>query len=119
MPEIGRKFLVDPKQLGQRIRQIREEQGMSQEQLAHLIARDQRAVSLYENGQRRIYAHDIPKIAQALGVPLAYLFEDLVTDDDLDTALLNEFHRFDADARKKMIEIMRLFSEAWIEKDNS
>jgi transcriptional regulator with XRE-family HTH domain len=110
---------VAPEQLGQRIRQIREERGISQEQLADLIARDQRAVSLYESGQRRIYAHDIPKIAQALDVPLAYLFDDVVTEGDLDSILLKEFHRFDTGTRKKMIEIMRLFSEAWMEKNDT
>ena len=109
---------MDAEQLGQRIRQLREERGMSQELLGELIARDQRAVSLYENGQRRIFAHDIPKIAHALNVPLAYLYDDVVTEDDLDSALLKEFHRFDTSTRKKMIEIMRLYSEAWTEKKN-
>ena len=108
---LGRILILEPKQLGQRIRQIREERGISQEQLANLIDRDQRAISLYESGQRRIFAHDIPTIAEALDVPVAYLYGDDDSEDALDAALLREFHRLDSGARKKVVEIMRLFSD--------
>jgi transcriptional regulator with XRE-family HTH domain len=107
---VGKKSSLEPKQLGERIRLAREARGLSQEQFAELIARDQRSVSEYENGKRRIYAHDLPTIAQALGVPLVYLFEDVLSTDDLDVALLEEFHRLDSNTRKTALEMMRLLS---------
>lgn len=101
---------MTPEQLGKRIRQAREELGISQEELAVRISRDQRSVSEYESGKRRIFAHDLPAIAQALNVPLIYLFEDSLSVDDLDNVLLGEFHRLDEDARKTLIEMARLLS---------
>jgi transcriptional regulator with XRE-family HTH domain len=65
---------LKPEELGQRIRQAREARGLTQEQLAERIARDQRSVSEYESGKRRIYAHDLPNIARALNVPVMYFF---------------------------------------------
>ncbi len=75
-------------------------------------------VFTFENcGKRRIFAHDIPRIAAALDVPLAYLYEDYATEDDLDMALLQEFHRLDKPTRKTIVEIMRLFSNVLVDKD--
>lgn len=101
---------MDAKQLGQRIREAREAKGMSQEQLAELISRDQRSVSEYESGKRRIYANDLPTIARALEVPVIYFFQDVMSEDDLDVALLDEFHQLDTEARKTLIEMAKLLS---------
>jgi transcriptional regulator with XRE-family HTH domain len=108
--QLGKKLSLDPKQLGERIRLAREARGLSQEQLAELIARDQRSVSEYENGKRRIYAHDLPTIAQALEIPLVYLFQDALSNDDLDIAMLEEFHRLDRNARETVLEMVRLLT---------
>lgn len=101
---------MEPRQIGERIRIAREARGLSQEQLAERIARDQRSVSEYESGKRRIYAHDLPTIARALGVPLIYFYEDVLSKDDLDIALLETFHRMDAEARRTLLEVMGLLS---------
>lgn len=101
---------LDSKQLGERIRQAREARGLSQEQLAELISRDQRSVSEYENGKRRIYAHDLPTIAQALEIPLMHLFQDALSEDDLDLALLEEFHQLERSDRETVVEMVRLLS---------
>lgn len=102
---------LDPKQLGQRIRQAREARGLSQEELGERISRDQRSVSEYESGKRRIFAHDLPTIAQALEVPLIYLFQDVLSKDDLDVALLEEFHELDHQNRQTVLEIIRLLAK--------
>lgn len=100
------------RELGQRIRTAREELGLSQEEFAARIERDQRAVSEYENGHRRIWVTDLPVIAQALGMPLSYFYEGKVTEDGLDTLLLDEFHRLPTDgAKQTAIKMLRLFHE--------
>lgn len=99
--------------LGQRIRQARERRDLSQEEFAALIARDQRAVSEYENGKRKIAVTDLPLFARVLGMPLAYFYEDALDADHLDAALLLEFHRLpNAQMKQSAIDLLRVFSDA-------
>lgn len=100
---------LEPRDIGVRIRRAREARGLSQEQLAEMISRTQFSVSEYESGKRRIYAHDLPNIARALGVPLMYFYEDALSDADLDATLLEEYHRLDEAGRRLALETIRLF----------
>ncbi len=103
---------LDMQILGVRIRRAREERGLSQEEFAAQISRDQRAVSEYENGKRKISVTDLPLFADVLGVPLSYLYEETISPDSLDAALLKEFHRLPSSAIKQVaIEVLRLFSD--------
>lgn len=102
---------VKPQQLGMRIKRAREAQQLSQEQLGEKISRDQRSVSEYESGKRRIYAHDLPTIAKALNVPLMYFYEDEMSDTDLDNQLLAEYHRLDETGRRLALEIIHLCAQ--------
>jgi len=82
---------VDAAIIGNRIRLAREQKGISQEELAALISKRQYAVSEYEAGKRRIFANDLPAIADALEVPVAFFFEDTPVDEEEE--LLSEFRR--------------------------
>jgi transcriptional regulator with XRE-family HTH domain len=107
--QIQNVFLVKQLELGQRIRQARERIGMSQESLAEAVHRDQKAVSEYENGKRKLPSTDLPTFAQALGVPIAYFFEGTFQTDDLDQVLLREFHALPTSADKQVaIQAVRL-----------
>ncbi len=58
---------------------------------------------------------DLPTIAQALEVPLLYLFEGELTATDLDHVLLKEFQRLPSlEAKRSAIEILRLYTDAII-----
>lgn len=83
---------MDQAELGLRIRRARERIGMSQETLAEAVKRDQKAVSEYENGKRKLPATEIPLYASVLGVPITYFYEGDFQADDLDQLLLQEFH---------------------------
>lgn len=97
---------MDAATLGNRIRRARERLGMSQEELAELISRRQYSVSAYESGKQRIFAIDLPKIAEVLDVPVAYFFEEEPVDDE--DLLLTEFRRLPTkDARKLAIQLLR------------
>ncbi len=109
---------LDMQILGQRIRAAREAQGLSQEEFAARIHRDQRAVSEYENGKRKITVTDLPLFAEVLGVPLSYLYEETFTSDSLDAALLNEFHRLPTTrAKQTVIEIVHVFYVSMFEEE--
>lgn len=62
------------KQFGQRVRTLRKEKGLSQEELAKLIDRDVRSVNAIENGNRNPTLETIVKIAKALNTGVATLF---------------------------------------------
>jgi transcriptional regulator with XRE-family HTH domain len=97
---------------GRRLREARELRGISQDELAARIGKDQRAVSEYELGKRRVSALDLPALARELGVTITFFFETTEADD-LDTVLLTEFHRLPtASAKKAAIEIVRAFSDS-------
>ncbi|MFC1959361.1 helix-turn-helix domain-containing protein [Chloroflexota bacterium] len=98
-------------QFGVRIRQAREKRGISQDELAALIKKDQRAISEYETGKRRLAAVDLPLLAKVLDVSLLYFFEDDANVHDLDHAILEEFHVLSPKSKKLLISIARVFSD--------
>jgi transcriptional regulator with XRE-family HTH domain len=60
---------------GRRVRQIREQRGFSQEQLAELAGIHRTYMSSVERGQRNIGLDNIAALADALGVSPALFFE--------------------------------------------
>lgn len=104
---------MNPKLFGARIRQARESSGLSQEELASLVSRDQRSISEYENGRRRLSATDVPAFAQALGVSILYFYEGETSLHDFDRAILQQFHQLPSpEAMQIAVEMVRLLSEA-------
>jgi transcriptional regulator with XRE-family HTH domain len=63
--------------LGQNIRTIREKHKWSQEKLAEQSALHRTYIGGLERGERNISVLAAAKVAQALGVPVALLFEGL------------------------------------------
>lgn len=64
---------------GQRVRQLREARGWSQEHLAVVVGLDRSYVGSVERGERNVSLENIEKFAHALGVKLAELM-DLADD---------------------------------------
>jgi len=103
---------VNQEELGSRIRRARKRIGMSQETLANAVDRDQKAVSEYENGKRKLPATELPILARVLGVPVSYFFEGEFIIDDLDQLLLQEFHSLPTEEDKNTaIQAVRLLSD--------
>lgn len=65
------------KKLGQRIKELRNATGLSQEKFALLIDMDRTYYASVESGKRNISIINIKKIADGLGVTLSELFEGL------------------------------------------
>lgn len=61
----GQKFFEE---LGQRVRDLRKEQDLTQAQLADLLGISQQLVALYERGQHRMPLDLLPEVARLLGV---------------------------------------------------
>ncbi len=97
--------------LGARIRAARERLGLSQEQLAAAVSKDQGAISEYEIGKRRLSAVDLPALARALDVPLLYFYEGDILESDVDRLLLTEFRRLPTlEAKQAVIDIVRILA---------
>ncbi|MGH0950032.1 MULTISPECIES: helix-turn-helix domain-containing protein [Bacillus] len=61
--------------IGMRIRNIRKEKKITQEELAkNLGFSGSSAISYIENGQRKLNADKIPKLAECLGVTIEEIF---------------------------------------------
>lgn len=101
---------MDIKEIGKRLRSARERMLLSQEDLGHQIGKDQAAISEYERGNRKMTITDIPAFAEALNVSISYFFEGKLTADDLDRALLREFHQLSERAKLDAIEVLRLLN---------
>lgn len=61
--------------IGQNIRRLRLERGLSQEQLALQAQVNRGYTGAIERGERRVSVATLAKLAQALGVELSKLFE--------------------------------------------
>lgn len=65
------------KQLGVRIRQIRTEKSLSQEELAHRSGLDRSYVGQVERGERNLSFDNLCKIASGLDIKLSELVEGI------------------------------------------
>lgn len=102
---------LNSKQLGLRIRQAREHLRMSQEDLAAAVSKDQKAISEYENGRRKLAVTDLPALAVVLRVPVSYFFEETPHSPDLDEAMLHYFHQLPSPAdQQALIEVLRILT---------
>ena len=70
------------KTVGQRIRNYRTRQGLSQEKLAEMSGCRPTYIGLVERGEKNATLESIEKIAAALNVSLSKLFEKLGGQDD-------------------------------------
>jgi transcriptional regulator with XRE-family HTH domain len=102
---------LDAVLLGARIREARERLRLSQGDLAAMVSKDQRAISEYENGVRKLAATDLVLFAKALEVPVMYFYEGGADEQDLDQVALSEFRRLTTSkAKQAAIDIIRILS---------
>lgn len=65
------------KQLGERIKELRKETGLSQEKFALKIDMDRTYFAIVESGKRNISLYNIEKIAKGLNISISKLFEGI------------------------------------------
>jgi len=94
---------VKVEELGARIRIARERAGMTQAELSLAVGHDQRSISQWERGIRKIPAVDIPKFAAVLNVPITFFYAGQIEPSDLDNELLREFHQLPSIASQQTV----------------
>lgn len=100
--------------IGQRIKLAREQEGLTQEELARRLDVSGPLVTQWERGSRRISVEDTRRLAQVLHRPLSYLVGERAADDgDLpDDIFLSELERIPARDRPRLLAIIRAYRQA-------
>ena len=80
--------------IGQRIRNYRVQQKLSQEKLAELSGCHPTYIGQIERGEKNATIESVEKIAAALGVSLSKLFENLSNASDEAANIPNECYEF-------------------------
>lgn len=88
--------------IGIKIQELRIAMGMSRHQLAEKIGVTHQQTQKYEKGINRISAGRLATIAQALGKPVSYFFED---DEDGETYLPSQHQRMCIEVSRNFLRI--------------
>lgn len=99
--------------IGQRIRKYRKEKGWTQEQLAEAIEKTAKHVGNLENAKTQMSLECCIDIAEALQISPNYLLLDNLADEMqteiLDEELIELYHRYPINQRKKLLRLMEFF----------
>lgn len=102
-----------PAPLGEKLRKLRKEKGLTLEKLAELTESSKSYIWELENkNMPRPSAEKIGKIAAVLGVTSEYLLnvaEESPTSDVVDTAFFRKYEKMDPDVKEKI----RTIVDAW------
>ena len=101
------------KSVGQRIRNYRTQQGLSQEKLAELSGCHPTYIGQLERGEKNATLESIDKIATALNVSLSKLFEKLGGQEDGDKDIPLEVTNFFPLKRKRNKSTCTVFCLKW------
>ena len=99
------------KHIGQRIRNYRTQQKLSQEKLAELSGCHPTYIGQVERGEKNATLESIEKIASALNIPLAQLFEKLGDGEISDSIPLKCYEFLSAKTKTEQEHLYRLLVE--------
>lgn len=104
--------------IGQRIRNYRTQQGLSQERLAEMAGCHPTYIGQLERGEKNATLESIEKIASALNISLAQLFEKLRNGETSDNIPLKCYEFLSAKTRQEQEHLYRLLVEIDRYKNN-
>lgn len=94
-------------QIGARIRKLRLERQLTQEQLGERAGLDPAELSRYERGKRTPGLENLARIAEALGLPLPALVDASEEHEEL-SALVAELRGLPEQRRRAVVGVTRL-----------
>ena len=97
--------------IGQRIRNYRTQQKLSQEKLAELCGCHPTYIGQVERGEKNATLESIEKIASALNIPLSQLFEKLGNGDVSDSIPLKCYEFLSAKTKAEQEHLYKLIIE--------
>ena len=100
--------MVDKELLGKRLKMLREESGLSQEQLAQCLSVDQSLISKFEKGERSISATQIDAICNIVCYPVERLLDE-GKDMSRSTAISFRSVKLSLESLKALSVVNRIF----------
>lgn len=103
------------KSIGQKIKELREQLKLTQEELGKKLGISQNTINQYENKNwKNPSAKVVYKLAETLSIPMIYLLDDncQTLNDADEEVLLVKFRRLDDKSKKLAIEIVKILVEA-------
>ena len=97
--------------IGQRIRNYRTQQKLSQEKLAELSGCHPTYIGQVERGEKNPTLESIEKISSALNVPLSKLFEKLGNENSDDSIPLKCYEILSAKSKAEQEQLYRILLE--------
>jgi transcriptional regulator with XRE-family HTH domain len=95
--------------VGTRLRLRRTLLGLSQETLGEAVGITFQQLQKYERGANRISASRLFNLAQVLGVPVGFFFEDLSTGEAIGKRAAGNDVELEAMARRETLELVRAY----------
>ena len=106
------------KLIGQRIRNYRTQQGLSQEKLAEMAGCHPTYIGQLERGEKNATLESIEKIASALNISLSQLFEKLGSGETTDSVPLKCYEFLSAKTQAEQEHLFRVLVEMDKYKNN-
>lgn len=106
--------------VGARVRELRKEKGMSQEELAHAANLHPTYIGKLERGERNMSIESLEKATQALGITLEQLFRYIKPIDHDEESMVMEqiINRLYGKSLKEKRTVLKLIDTAFELKDN-
>ena len=100
---------MNQKEIGKRIKSIRESQGLTRKEFAKKLNVTERTVANYEQGQRGSNTKVLEKIANALGVSLAELIKEEVKDEKIKPFASETLYKGEKYTKELRMELVDLY----------
>ena len=97
--------------IGQRIRNYRTQQNLSQEKLAEMAGCHPTYIGQLERGEKNATLESVEKIASALNIPLSRLFEKLGDNEQEDSIPLKCYEFFSAKTKAEQKHLYKMLIE--------
>lgn len=110
---------LSDKEIGMRVRNIRRENGLTQDKFARKFHMTQQTLSRYENGKISIPNGTLENLAKGMDVPIGYFLgidSMIFTDDEL--RLLELYRRADDRVKEYIFEMVRMSATKLKGKDS-
>ena len=100
---------IDYKKLGSRIKALRQEAGLTQDNLAEMVSCNTSHISNIENSHTKVSLNVLLTIANSLNTSIDNLLSDQYSNeaDALDNEILRQVSTLSTDAKKQLLRIMK------------
>lgn len=110
---------LSDKEIGMRVRNVRRENGLTQDKCARKFHMTQQTLSRYENGKISIPNGTLENIAKGMDVPIGYFLGiDSMTFTDDELRLLELYRRADDRVKEYIFEMVRMSATKLKGKDS-